>query len=66
MNTVYVNKIENKITFKTKTGYYLKFVTPEMIKLLESTKNKISKDGKWEKCTSFRNYWGSISTLQHY
>ena len=27
-----------------KTGYYLKCLTPEMMKLLESTKNKISMD----------------------
>ena len=28
-----VNKIENKITFKIKTGYYLKLLTPETMKL---------------------------------
>ena len=26
----YVNKIENRITFKIKTGYYLKLLTPEL------------------------------------
>ena len=41
---IYVNKIENRITFKIKTGYYFKLLTPEMMKLLGSTKNKISKD----------------------
>ena len=25
----YINKIENRITFKTKTGYYLELLTPE-------------------------------------
>ena len=25
---IYVNKIENTITFKIKTGYYLKLLTP--------------------------------------
>ena len=39
-----VNKIENRITFKIKTGYYLELLTPETIKLLGSTENKIIKD----------------------
>ena len=29
---------------KTKTGYYLKLLTPETIRLLRSTKSKITKD----------------------
>ena len=41
-----INKRENKITFKIKTGYYLKFLTPETMKLLGSTKSKINKDEK--------------------
>ena len=40
----YVNKIENKITFKIKTRYYLKLLTPKTMKLLGSIKNKITKD----------------------
>ena len=40
---IYVNKIENRITFKIKRGYYLELLTPETIKLLGSTKSKISK-----------------------
>ena len=39
-----MNKIENRMTFKLITGYYLKLLTPEMMKLLGSTKNKITKD----------------------
>ena len=39
-----VNKIENRIRFKIKTGYYLKLSTSETVKLLESTKSKITKD----------------------
>ena len=31
---IYVNKIENRITFKIKTGYYLELLTPETAKLL--------------------------------
>ena len=31
---IYVNKIENRIIFKIKTGYYLKLLTPETMQLL--------------------------------
>ena len=31
---IYVNKIENRITFLIKTGYYLKLLKPETMKLL--------------------------------
>ena len=41
---IYVNKIENRITFKIKIGYYPQFLTPETMKLLRSNKGKISKD----------------------
>ena len=34
---IYVNRIENRITFKIKTGYYLELLTPKTIKLLGST-----------------------------
>ena len=37
-----MNKIEKRITFKIKTGYYLEVLTPEGIKLLRSTDNKIT------------------------
>ena len=40
---IYVNKVENRITFKIKTGYYLEPLTPETMKLLGSTKSKIAK-----------------------
>ena len=40
----YINKIENRITFEIKTGYYLELLTPETRKLLESTKSKITKN----------------------
>ena len=29
---IHVNKVENRITFKIKTGYYLELLTPETIK----------------------------------
>ena len=41
---MYVNKIENKITFKIKNRYYLELLIPETMKLLGSTESKISKD----------------------
>ena len=41
---IYINKIENRITFKIKKGYYLEILMPETMKLLGSTKNNITKD----------------------
>ena len=35
---IYPNKIKNRIVFKIKTGYKLKLLTPETMKLLGSTK----------------------------
>ena len=40
---IYVNKLENRITFKIKTGYYFEILTPETMILLGSTKSKITK-----------------------
>ena len=45
---IYVNKIENRITFKIKNGYSLELLTPETMKLLESTENKITTDKNGE------------------
>ena len=45
---IYVNKIENRITFKSKTVQYLKLLTPETMKLLGSTKSKMTKDKNGE------------------
>ena len=45
---MYVNKIENRITFKIKTGYYLELLTLETMKLLGSSKSKITKDKNGE------------------
>ena len=41
---IYVNKIQNRITSKIKTEYYLKPLTPETMKSLGKTENKITKD----------------------
>ena len=45
---MYVNKIENMVTFKIKNGYSLELLTPETMKLLGSTKNKITEDKNGE------------------
>ena len=45
---MYINRIENRITFKIKNGYYLELLTPETIKLLGSTERKITKDKNGE------------------
>ena len=45
---IYVNKNENRITFKIKNGYSLELLTKETMKLLGSTENKITKDKNGE------------------
>ena len=45
---IYVNKIENRITFKIKSGYYLELLAPETMKLLGSTESKITKNKNGE------------------
>ena len=41
---MYINKIENRITFKIKSGYYLEVLTQETMKLLGNTEIKRNKD----------------------
>ena len=45
---IYVNRIKNRIKFKIKTGYYLELLSPETMKLLGSTENKVTKDKNYE------------------
>ena len=49
---IFVNKIENRITIKIKTGYYLEVLMPETMKLLGSksryNKSMITKDNNGE------------------
>ena len=40
--------MENRVTFKIKNWYSLELLTPERIKLLESTENKITQDKNGE------------------
>ena len=45
---IHVNKTQNRITFKIKNGYSPELFTKETMKLLGSTKNKITKDKNGE------------------
>ena len=45
---IYINKIENRISFKIKKGYYLELLTSGKMKLLRCTKSKITKDENGE------------------
>ena len=47
----YVNKIENRVTFRVKTGYCPKLLMSEITKLLENTKIKITKDENGKNAT---------------
>ena len=43
-------KIENRTIFTISKGYYLEFLTPETIKLLGRSKNKMTKMKMVKKC----------------
>ena len=43
-NEIYPNKIKNRTVFKIKTGYKLELLTPETMRLLESTKKDVDAD----------------------
>ena len=45
---IYINRIENRITFKIRNGYYLELLTRQTMKLLGSTESKITKDKNGE------------------
>ena len=45
---IYVNKIENMVTFKIKNGYSFELLTEETMNLLGSTENKITTDKNGE------------------
>ena len=48
-----ISKIENRTTFKNKTWYYLEVLTPETMKLLGGTKNKVTKGKNGESVPHF-------------
>ena len=60
---IYVNKIENRVTFKIKNGYSLELLIPETMKLLGRTKNKITKD---KNCENVPNLEITEVVLVHY
>ena len=43
---IYGNKIQNKITYKIRTGCYFELLTTEAIKLLGNARMKITNDGE--------------------
>ena len=45
---MYLNKVENRVTFKIEKGYHLELLTPETMKLLGSTESKTTKDKNGE------------------
>ena len=45
---VYPNKIKNRIVFKIKISYKLELLTPETLRLLETTKKDVDKDKNGE------------------
>ena len=51
---IYINKIENSITFKIKNGYCLELLTPKTMKLLGSAEKKINKDKNGENVPHLR------------
>ena len=45
---IYVNKTENRVTFKIKSGYYLELLTTETMKLPASVESKITRNKNGE------------------
>ena len=62
---IYENKIENRVKFKIKTGYYLKLLMSETMKLVGITKNKINKDKKCENVLHLKFFEIALTHLQH-
>ena len=56
---IYITKIENRVTVKIKTGYYLELLTPETMIVLLSTKSEITKNENGENLP----YLESIDTM---
>ena len=52
----------NRITFKTKLGYYLELWRQRKLYYLKALEKKITKDKwKWWKCVLFRDYWSNFN-----
>ena len=52
---VYINKIKDRITLKIKLGYCLERLTPETMKTVGNTKNKITIDKNGENAPHLEN-----------
>ena len=53
---IYPNKIKNRIVFKMKTGYKLELLTPEIMRLLGSTKKDVNKDKTGENVPKLESF----------
>ena len=53
---IYTNKIKSRIVFKIKTDYKLELLSPETIKLLESTKKDVDRDKDGEDVTKLESF----------
>ena len=47
---IYTNRIEKRVTFKTKSGYYLPLFTPKTIKMPGCKRKKINKNEFMKMC----------------
>ena len=63
---MYINRIENRIIFKIKNGYYLELLTPETMKLIGSTESKITKDKNGENVQHLEIVGIVIRKIQEY
>lgn len=54
-----------RIRGKVKSGYYLKCLTPETVKLLGSTKDQITENKTGENVPHLKVYWSSFSPLRY-
>ena len=65
MIRIYVNVIENRITFRIKSGYYRELSTSETMNLLERTENEITKDKNGENIPHLEVTEALFSTFQY-
>ena len=62
-HSYYISKIEYRVIYKIKTGYYLELLSRESIKLLESKEKKISRDRNNENAPKLDIILSSTSSL---
>ena len=59
---IFVINIENRITFKIKTGYLLELLTPKTVKSFGSTTSRIAEDKSGKNVPHLEITGGSIKT----